>query len=123
MLTCHAEVSSTGQVISNLESQLKQSDKEMAAMGQETTRLTEELQQLSEQFNVQRPTGVEHESISEQPLSSTPDLNNPAEKPGPMAVAINLGDEDEVGGMTIRVSIACDESGTPRAELDFECAE
>ena len=89
------EVASSGQVITHLQTQLKQSEEEIEQMGQNTARMAEELRLLKEQQ-------------AEAEAAAATD--------GPMSVAIRLDDGDDV---TVSVSIACDNSGSPRAAINI----
>ena len=96
-----AEVAQSGTTISNLQTQLKQSEEEIEQMGQNTARMAEELRLLKEQ----------QAAAAGAPAASLP---TPPPPDGPMSVGISLGEDNEV---TVSVSIGCDEGGQPRVAL------
>ena len=106
-----AEVANSGATISRLQTQLKQSEEEMVVMGQETARMAEELRMLSARAEAQRAADAAPAAAVPAPAA---DIRPSGD--GPMSVAIQLGDDDDI---SVSVSIACDDSGDPSAAISL----
>lgn len=99
------EVNNSDATITRLQTQLKQSEAEMAEIGQNTARMAEELKAMREKADAKLSA------------PSVPDVTDADE---PMLVSINMpeGSTNPMEGISVRISIGTDRQGSPEAKAE-----